>query len=38
MTSSCLILFVLPALYVILEDFGLTSQHHLEGNKIHSVE
>jgi multidrug efflux pump subunit AcrB len=29
-TSSCLILFVLPALYVILEDWGLTSKHHLQ--------
>ena len=29
-TSTCLILFVLPALYVILEDFGLTSDHHLQ--------
>lgn len=28
-TSTCLILFVLPALYVILQDFGLTSDHHL---------
>lgn len=29
-TSTCLILFVLPALYVILQDFGLTSKHHLK--------
>jgi len=29
-TSTCLILFVLPALYVILQDFGLTSKHHLQ--------
>ena len=29
-TSTCLILFVLPALYVILQDFGLTSDHHLQ--------
>jgi len=36
MTSTCLILFVLPALYVILEDFGLTSQHHLEGSKAYT--
>lgn len=28
-TSTCLILFVLPALYVILQDLGLTSEHHL---------
>jgi HAE1 family hydrophobic/amphiphilic exporter-1 len=28
--STVLILFVLPSLYVLLEDFGLTSQHHLE--------
>ena len=29
-TSTCLILFVLPALYVILQDFGLASDHHLQ--------
>lgn len=29
MTSTCLILFVIPAFYVILEDMGLTSKHHL---------
>ena len=27
--STLLILLVLPSLYVLLEDFGLTSQHHL---------
>lgn len=29
--STCLILFFLPAMYVILEDFGLTSDHHLKA-------
>jgi multidrug efflux pump subunit AcrB len=29
-TSSCRILFVLPAFYMILQDFGLTSKHHLQ--------
>jgi multidrug efflux pump subunit AcrB len=29
--STVLILLVLPSLYVLLEDFGLTSQHHLVG-------
>jgi multidrug efflux pump subunit AcrB len=38
MTSTCLILFVLPALNVVLEDFGLTSQHHLEGDKAYTAE
>lgn len=28
--STLLILLILPAIYVLLEDFGLTSQHHLE--------
>lgn len=28
--STCLILFVLPCLYMILEDFSLTSKHHLQ--------
>lgn len=27
--STCLILFLLPALYVILQDFNLASEHHL---------
>jgi HAE1 family hydrophobic/amphiphilic exporter-1 len=29
-TATCLILFVLPALYVILQDLGLASDHHLQ--------
>ncbi len=29
--STFLILLVLPSIYVLLEDFGLTSKHHLEG-------
>lgn len=29
-TATCLILFVLPALYVILQDFGLASDHHMQ--------
>ena len=29
--STLLILLVLPSLYVLLEDLGLTSKHHLEG-------
>ena len=30
-TSTCLILFVLPSLYVILQDWGLASDHHLKS-------
>ncbi|MFT4926026.1 MAG: HAE1 family hydrophobic/amphiphilic exporter-1 [Phenylobacterium sp.] len=29
--STLLILLVLPSLYVLLEDFGLTSRHHIDG-------
>lgn len=36
-TSTCLILFVLPALYVILEDLGLTSKHHMQTQSENQV-
>jgi len=35
-TSTLLILFVLPSLYVIFEDWGLTAKHHLRESPLHT--